>query len=224
MTETTTHDGDPETDATAELTETQEAIVEATYSAVCEYGYADVTMQDIADRTDRSKAALHYHFDCRADLFREFLSYLHAEFVASTRDPPGATPAERLVALLQTILSTDGSRDDAESVRFTTAYLEMKAQAPYNEGLREGLQRIDEHLVSEVADLVTAGVEAGEFPPETEPTEVAAFVSTYLHGTWTRSVAAGSEIAAMRDRLVGYVTGLLTPETGIRTDLVEVAQ
>jgi hypothetical protein len=91
----------------------------------------------------------------------------------------------------------------------------MKAQAPYNEGLREGLQRIDEHLVSEVADLVTAGVEAGEFPPETEPTEVAAFVSTYLHGTWTRSVAAGSEI---------YVTGLLTPETGIRTDLVEVAQ
>jgi AcrR family transcriptional regulator len=86
MTETTTHDGDPETDATAELTETQEAIVEATYSAVCEYGYADVTMQDIADRTDRSKAALHYHFDCRADLFREFLSYLHAEFVASTRE------------------------------------------------------------------------------------------------------------------------------------------
>lgn len=224
MTETTTHDSDPETDLTTELTEAQEAIVEATYGAVCEYGYADVTMQDIADRTERSKAALHYHFDCRDDLFREFLSYLHAEFVASTRDPPGETPAERLVALLQTILSTPDEQEDTESVRFTTAYLEMKAQAPYNEQLRDGLQRIDEHLVEDVTDLVVAGVEAGEFPPETEPTEVAVFVSTYLHGTWTRSVAAGSEVAAMRERLVDYVTGLLTPETEIRTDLVEVAQ
>ena len=224
MTETTTHDGDPEADLTAELTDAQETIVEATYGAVCEYGYADVTMQDIADRTDRSKAALHYHFDCRDDLFREFLSYLHADFVASTRDPPGETPAERLVALLQTILSTDQEAGDTESVRFTTAYLEMKAQAPYNEGLRDGLQRIDEHLVDEVTTLVAAGVEAGEFPPETEPGELAVFVSTYLHGTWTRSVAAGSEVAAMRERLVAYVMGLLTPETEIRTDLVEGEQ
>ena len=219
---TTETGGETET----ELTETQAAIMEATYCALCEYGYADVTMQDIADRTDRSKAALHYHFDGRDDLFRRFLSYLHDDFVATTADPPGDTPAERLVALLQTVLSTPDAADDAgEGVEFTTAFLEMKAQAPYSEPLRDGLQRIDEDLVSQVATLVAAGVDAGEFPPETDPEAVASFVSTYLHGTWTRSVAAGSDVASMRERLVAYVTeDLLTPDATIRTDLVEVAK
>ncbi|MEZ3144034.1 TetR/AcrR family transcriptional regulator [Halobaculum sp. MBLA0143] len=231
-TETTTEtdEAGPEADrettveAETEFTEAQAAIMEATYCAVCEYGYADVTMQDIADRTDRSKAALHYHFDGRDDLFRRFLSYLHDDFVATTADPPGDTPAERLVALLQTVLSTPDDVDD-EGVEFTTAFLEMKAQAPYSEPLRDGLHRIDEHLVDQVAELVAAGVDAGEFPPETDAEAVASFVSTYLHGTWTRSVAAGSDVASMRDRLVAYVTeDLLAPEATVRTDLVEVGE
>lgn len=226
-TESTTTETDetgPETGRETDLTETQTAIMEATYCALCEYGYANVTMQDIADRTDRSKASLHYHFDGRDDLFRRFLSYLHDDFVATTADPPGDTPAERLVALLQTVLSTPDDAD-GDGVEFTTAFLEMKAQAPYSGPLRDGLQRIDEHLVSQVADLVAAGVEAGEFPPETEPAAVASFVSTYLHGTWTRSVAAGSDVASMRERLVAYVTeDLLTPDATVRTDLVEVGE
>jgi AcrR family transcriptional regulator len=198
--------------------DTETAFMEATYCALCEYGYADVTMQDIADQTDRSKASLHYHFDGKDDLFQRFLTYLHEDFRKRTGDPPGETPAERLIALLQTVLSTP---DEGEDVQFTTAFLEIKAQAPYNEGLRDRLRRIDEDLVAAVADLVAAGVDAGEFPAETDPDEVASFVSTYLHGTWTRSVAAGCDVDAMRERLVEYVAeDLLAADASVRTDLV----
>jgi AcrR family transcriptional regulator len=34
--------------------DTCEAIMSATYRALCAHGYADLTMQDIADETDKS--------------------------------------------------------------------------------------------------------------------------------------------------------------------------
>ncbi|MEF8974259.1 MAG: helix-turn-helix domain-containing protein, partial [Haloarcula sp.] len=43
--------------------DTADDIMDATYRALCTHGYADLTMQDIADESDKSKAALHYHYD-----------------------------------------------------------------------------------------------------------------------------------------------------------------
>jgi len=186
----------------SETTE-ESPFVEATYRALCRHGFADVTMQDIADETDRSKASLHYHYESKADLFHAFLDHLYDDYAATTADPPGETPAERLVGLVRAVLSTG---DDATS--FTTAYLEIKAQAPYREGFQERLERFDRRTRDRVAALVREGVAAGEFPPDTDPDAVAAFVTTHVHGTWTRSVVAG-DVAAMRERLVEYVRGLL---------------
>ena len=185
--------------------------VEATYRALCECGFADVTMQDIADETDRSKAALHYHYDGKEDLFRHFLEYLYEEFEQTTADPSGETPAERLIGLVRAVLRTE---DDGQ--QFTTAFLEIKAQAPYREGFREQLTRFDDRVRDRVATLVAEGREAGEFPPETDPDELAAFVTTYLHGTWTRSVAAGGDVAAMRERLVAHLLEATT--SGVTVD------
>ncbi len=183
--------------------------VEATYRALCRHGFADVTMQDIADETDLSKASLHYHHESKEELFGTFLEHLYEEFRATTADPPGETPAEELVGLVRAVLSTD---DDSTS--FTTAYLEIKAQAPYREGFHQRLERFDRHTRERVAELVAAGVEAGEFPADTDPEAVASFVTTHLHGTWTRSVVAG-EVPAMRERLVEYVCGLLAEDAAI---------
>ena len=40
--------------------DTPEEVMEATCRALCEHGYADLTMQDVADESDKSTAALHY--------------------------------------------------------------------------------------------------------------------------------------------------------------------
>ena len=50
------------TDAAAG-SDTPEGVTEATCRALCEHGYADLTMQDIADESNKSTAALHYHYD-----------------------------------------------------------------------------------------------------------------------------------------------------------------
>ncbi|WP_435129425.1 TetR/AcrR family transcriptional regulator [Halobaculum sp. D14] len=192
--------------------ETESAFMEATYRALCEHGYADLTMQDIADETDKSKATLHYHFDGKAELFREFLAYLNEDFTDSVADPGGDTPAEQLIRLLETVLETPADGTDQQ---FNTAFLEIKAQAPYRDGYREALDSFDGHLHSEVRSLVAAGVDAGQFPDDTDPDHVANHVLTYIHGTWTRSAAVGSEVDALRDGLVDYVESLLADDVEV---------
>ncbi|PSQ17809.1 TetR family transcriptional regulator [Halobacteriales archaeon QS_8_69_26] len=191
---------------TTSSSDAKEAFLAATYRALCAHGFAEVTMQDIADETERSKASLHYHFDGKADLFEQFLEHLYGEFEEMTADPPGDSPAERLIGMIRIVLSTDRSGD---APGFTTAFLEIKAQSPYREAFRERLTWFDDRARDRVRALVVEGIEAGEFPEETDPDAVASFVTTYMHGTWTRSVAAGSDVAAMREHLVEYVLGLL---------------
>ncbi|MFC7070675.1 TetR/AcrR family transcriptional regulator [Halobaculum lipolyticum] len=186
--------------------DTRTAIMEATYRALCTHGYADLTMQDIADETDKSKAALHYHFDGKDDLFREFLAYLHEGFAAEIADHPDGTPVERLVALVRRVLEPV---DDEADQQFNTAFMEIKAQAPYRDGYREVLRRFDADLHAEVAGLVAEAVEAGQYDADTDPDEIAEHVLTYIHGTWTRAAAIGADVVTMREHLVQDILDLL---------------
>ena len=195
--------------------DTETAFMEAVYRALCEHGYADLTMQDIADETDKSKAALHYHFEGKEDLLLRFLEYLRDDFAERTADPAGDTSAERLVTLVRTVL---GTSTDGPDQQFNTAYMEIKAQAPFRDGYREVLREMDEGLRSKVRDLVAEGVDAGEFRADTDPDEVAGLVVTYIHGTWTRSAAVGEDVPAMRERLVNYLTDLLVDEADATFD------
>jgi AcrR family transcriptional regulator len=131
----------------------------ATYRALCECGYANLTMQDIADETELSKAALHYHYDTKQDLLSAFLEYLldrHADSVADLENDP---PAERLETFVDWLLSDPESED----ARLYTALLELRAQAPYVEAYREQLRHNEAVVRGFVADALREGVEEGTF-------------------------------------------------------------
>ena len=192
--------------------DTQTAFMEATYRALCTRGYADLTMQDIADETDKSKAALHYHFDGKDDLFREFLAYLHDGFAEKIADHPGGTPVEQLVALVRRVLDPV---DEGSDHQFNTAFMEIKAQAPYRDGYREILRRFDADLRTEVADLVREAIEDGQYDERTDPEAVAEHVLTYIHGTWTRAAAIGADVVTMREHLIEDLLDLLVDEATV---------
>lgn len=123
--------------------EVAEEIMAATYRALCEHGYANLTMQDIADETDKSKAALHYHYDSKRDLLLAFLDYLYEEFTDQVDEPLGDTPSERLHAFIELILAPPADEERTREA-FGTAMLELKAQAPYDTEIRNRLQKFDE--------------------------------------------------------------------------------
>ncbi len=179
--------------------------MKATYRALCEHGYADLTMQRIADESSRSKAALHYHYDTKEALLRSFLDYLLERFERSTAAADGAAPPERLQAFLDAIFESNTS----EETGFATALLEIKAQAPYNEAYRERLLEWDQAMRATVADAVRDGIESGEFR-DVDPERVARFVATTINGAHVRQVALEEDLGAARELLEAYLDHTLS--------------
>ena len=182
--------------------DTIDDIMDATHRALCRHGYADLTMQDIADEWSKSKAALHYHFDGKRDLLVSFLEHLLADFEERIEDLEGETAADRLFALADELCT---SPEDEPHREFGTALLEIKAQAPYRDEYRKRLVRFDELLQRRVATLVREGVDAGEIPADVDPDEVAAVFATVVNGALTRNVAFGVPLEESREILHNYV-------------------
>jgi len=177
-----------------------EEIMCATYCALCEHGYADLTMRDIADESTKSKAALHYHYDSKHELLCAFLEYLYARFVERTADPDGEDARERLLSLVDAVLDKP---DDREA--FGTAILEIRAQAPYEPEFRERLSRINDYLHDEIAAVLKTGVDDGTFGGDIDPDETARFIVTVLTGAATERVTTGRPFDCTRETLEAYV-------------------
>ena len=185
--------------------ETTEDIMQAVYSALCTHGYADLTMQDIADESSLSKGSLHYHYDTKRDLLLAFLEHLYGSFTGRLAGAEGDStddPADRLVAFLDAALFPPEKTDIRQ---FRTAVLEIKAQAPYEPAFREHLAGFDSYVHDRVATIVADGIERGRFDDRVDPDVVASFVVTVINGAHTRSVAVDHPIEETREVLVEYL-------------------
>ena len=180
--------------------EAAEEIMCATYRALCANGYADLTMQDIADESTKSKAALHYHYDSKHDLLCAFLEYLYDGFVERTADIDVTDPHERLLAFVDIVLEKSG---DGEA--FETALLEIRAQAPYEPGFRERLAKFEEHLAGELTTTLEDGVAEGTFQSDIDPADTARFLVTVLTGATTERVTVGRSAECTKRMLREYV-------------------
>ncbi|MFB6096195.1 MAG: TetR/AcrR family transcriptional regulator [Haloferacaceae archaeon] len=188
-------------------TETADEIMEATGRALCEHGYADLTMQRIAEESSLTTAAIHYHFDTKEDLLNAFLEDLIERFERQlTCDQ--SDPRDRLMAYLDAVFTPPESGDD-----LPVALMELKAQAPYHDVFRNRFLELDEAMQSILASIVREGIEAGHFE-ETDPEALARLVTTTINGAHVRTVSLGEPADATRDVVEEYLTMRLgwTPE------------
>lgn len=200
-----------------------EEIMRATYTALCEFGYADLTMQDIADNTDKSKATLHYHYDSKHALLLEFLDHLYEKFTERVNQPTGNGPTEELVAFIDLVM-TPPEPDEHSHEEFGTAMLELKAQAPYDTGIRDRMQQFDDFMISAIRESLIAGMDAGEIR-DIDPDTVARFLVTSITGARTNEVAIGQNLAATHQTLLQYIeTHLLTSEKDGMLNIAEVEE
>ncbi|AEH38151.1 TetR/AcrR family transcriptional regulator [Halopiger xanaduensis] len=180
----------------------REAIMEATYEALCEHGYTDLTAQDIADRTDKSKSLLFYHYDSKDDLVADLLAYLREQFDEGIETTRTLAPTTRLAMFIDWYLYGSSGEDERRS--FHTALLELRTQAPHNERYREQLQRSDEQLRTTLEEILQDGIDAGEFVDH-DTAETAALLLAALDGARTR------QLAFNRDEYLGQVrSGVIT--------------
>ena len=191
--------------------DTREAIMRATYRALCEHGYANLTTQNIADELDKSTALLHYHYDTKEDLLLAFLDRLIGWVGDRLAETDTEHPVDRLAEYVDRFV-IDPDEDRRQS--FALALIELRLQAVHNETFRERLVKHYRGNVDAAAEIVEAGVEAGVFRP-VDPERTGEVIYTALVGARMYQVTLGADHAtrAMRDELFSYVvTNLLTEE------------
>ncbi|QPV61641.1 TetR/AcrR family transcriptional regulator [Halosimplex litoreum] len=174
-------------------------ILAATHRALCDRGYADVTLADIAAEADRSKGLIHYYYDDKETLFAAFLDYLYDRYTERIESVAGETPRDRLVGLFETVLA---DRKGSAGEQLRTAMLAVNAQAPCDDAIRARLERFDEYLLDRVAAIVADGVATGEFADDVDPTVAAEFLVTAVAGAHARRAA----VDRSPDRIVETMT------------------
>lgn len=159
-------------------------IMDGVYQALCDHGYAALTMQDIADACNKSKSLLHYHYDTKADLLVAFFDQMLADYEEKIECRADKPPVERLVEFVARFVF---SPEDTERASFHLALLEMRSQGPFNDRIRESLKRSDTLLRDTVSGILEDGIEAGVFEP-VDVEETAALFVAMLDGARTRQI------------------------------------
>ena len=159
-------------------------IMDGVYHALRAHGYADVTMQDIADECSKSKSLLHYHYDTKEDLLVAFLDHVISDSERRIEARADDPPADRLVQFVGWFVF---EADAVDREAFHIALLELRTQGPFNDRIREQLDRSDGLLRGTVADILESGIEAGVFR-DVDIEETAALIVATLDGARTRQI------------------------------------
>ncbi|WP_256687212.1 TetR/AcrR family transcriptional regulator [Halococcus qingdaonensis] len=185
--------------------ETQIDIMEATYRALCEHGYADLTIQAIADEFDKSKSLLYYHYDTKDEILIAFLSYLLDQFSIEDAIDRDESPDEQLWTLVDELLPESPPDEHRE---FQLALFELRSRALSKAAYREQFTRVDRLIHDAFVDVLTAGIDDGSFR-EIGVEETATLLVSTVTGAMLRRVTTDDDVTAAREAVVDLVESRL---------------
>jgi AcrR family transcriptional regulator len=186
----------------------RQEILRAAYDALCEYGYADLSTQRIADASPKSKSLIYHHYDDKDDLLLDLLDHLLERFQTETR-VDADNPREHVEEVLDRVLAVELP---PERRAFTKAMVSLRSRAAYDEAYREHFRRHDDVVHGRLRDAIAAGRETGAFR-DVDPDRVASFLMTTIGGAMTERVTGGGDaVPAVRAELRRYVEACLVTE------------
>jgi len=143
---------------------TYEMLMSATYRALCEHGYDDLTMRDIAAEFDKSRPLIHYHYESKEDLLGAVFEWMvdRYEAVMLEEVDQDGSPREMLEAFIDVAL--EGPADpEFDHWAFFTALLEFRSRAHRNERIRRAVVESYTYTIDLIREILETGIEAGEF-------------------------------------------------------------
>ena len=185
--------------------DTHEEVMAATYRALCTHGYANLTIQRIADEFPKSKSLLYHHYDGKDDLLLEFLEFMLEGFEANVPAEEYDDAREHLREILDHAFPP-ASEFAAERREFTSAMVELQAQAAHDRDYHDHFTRSSEFFHSRVVGVLERGIEEGVFRP-VDPDRVATLLLTAYDGTRFRRSTSDVEetIPRLRAELETYL-------------------
>ncbi len=189
--------------------ETRKNIMKATSRAIRKHGYAELTMDNIADEYDKCKSNLHYHYGTKENLMVDFISYLLEGFEKKIV-PDIDDPEEKLTVLIDRMLFGINGEEIPE--KFHAVLMEMRSQAPYDKKYREKITQNDTFIHDKVSEIIEEGIENGDFR-EVDPDEIATLILSTIDGGRVRQISTDRDVAEKaRESLKHLVESLLLKE------------
>ncbi|WP_224332343.1 TetR/AcrR family transcriptional regulator [Haloprofundus halobius] len=207
----------------ASSAETREAIMEATHRALCKHGYANLSIQKIADEFEMTTAVLHYHYDTKENLLAAFLEHLLDnlvdEYTAQFDIEEIEDPRDRLLALVDALLVVLVGIDDADRAtervgdrpplggeELSMALLELRAQAGRNEPYRRQFTVNYDYAWELMVATIEEGIEQGVFRDVDSEQVATLLLATMLGGRAYHVSLTHDDVAStVRNALVDLV-------------------
>ena len=185
--------GDDAITASDDRSEVETLIMEATYRALTEHGYAELTVAHIAEEFEKSKSLLYYHYDSKDDLIAGFLRFAGDRFLAmlDEAERDADDPLDRLRRFVDIYLAAEVGEEMAAAQR---AMVDLRAQAVAEPRFREEFGRIDAHIRERLADAVADGVAAGTIDVNADPEAVATWLLSALTGAMLQRYTADFDV------------------------------
>jgi AcrR family transcriptional regulator len=136
-----------------QMSDSVEEIMQATYRALVESGYAELSISDIADNFEGSQSLIYYHYESKDELLVEFLDHLLDELDEELETIDSKSPTERFRSIVDLLLPAS---TDVEAFAFQQALLEIRVQTPYHEPYAERFERLDEELLTLFRETIAA--------------------------------------------------------------------
>lgn len=197
----------------ADPDDTEAALMAATYRALRDHGYADLTIQKIGDEFEKSTSLLYHHYDGKDELLVAFLDFLLDRFEDEVPFEDVCDPWTELQQVLDHALAPT-VEPDREAL--SSAMIELRAQAAHDPAYRKAFSRHDRFFRDRLAGVIREGIERGAFR-DVDPDRVAAFLQTIFNGAVMERATTdpddgGVPVEAVRRELDSVLERYLLPE------------
>lgn len=174
----------------------REAVVEAAHELFMERDYAQVSTEQVLERSGVSRGALYHHFPTKLDLFRAVFVVSERRVIdrIAARAAPSSSPFEALLALARGYLRAAETDEELRRIGLS----QSRAVLGW-EGWRAACTELG---IGVALAGVTAAIEAGELPPHDPETLAIVLLGAMIDAAMLIVVAEDGAVARERSEAV----------------------
>jgi AcrR family transcriptional regulator len=173
-------------------------ILDAAARVITERGLAETRISDIAEQAGVSPGLILYYFDSKDRLLAEALTFANDQFYLRTsreirRMPSAVDQLRRLVDL-----SVPGYLPEYGRLDEWALWIEVWVRALRDADMAKEREVLDERWRSQIAEIVRAGKESGEFASDADADELALRLACLIDGLAIQVAMNDSRVTAER--------------------------
>jgi AcrR family transcriptional regulator len=173
-------------------------ILDAAARVITERGLAETRISDIAEQAGVSPGLILYYFDSKDRLLAEALTFANDQFYLRTsreirRLPSAKDQLRRLVDL-----SVPGYLQEFGRLDEWALWIEVWVRALRDVEMAKDREVLDERWRSQIAEIVRAGRQTGEFTSTEDPDELALRIAGLIDGLAIQVVMNDSKVTPER--------------------------